>query len=318
MPARSKSQQRLFAMVHAYNKGEFHGSRSLRKRVADLSKHISDEDARHFAETKHDGLPERTEKKADSLSPAIFSRDVLSGHKPARVIRDSDGIVQVIGPRGNAADDALIVAEHEIVPLLARHMHVRPPSHPSDGDVRRMYDVIQADARLFRRLKALGLLDAVRAGRRIRNRIVHQPGYVPSQADTDRALRDYAEAGRKASSEKRAQLMMRPENIQVIYNKLPLGEYAETFANRSERRRSFLSHILTGAAIGTVVGGAGAGALGYGMSTYAGRDAGRPADVVRSAAREAGLRCGLWGASRGALAGAITGIGLGVLDRIRS
>lgn len=178
MPARSKSQQRLFAMVHAYNKGEFHGSRSLRKRVADLSKHISDEDARHFAKTKHDGLPERAEKKA--------------------------------------------------------------------------------------------------------------------------------------------QLAIRPENIQVIYNKLPLGEYAETFANRSERRRSFLSRILTGAAIGTVVGGAGAGALGYGMSTYAGRDTGRPADVVRAAANEAGLRCGLWGASRGALAGAITGIGIGVLDRIRS
>lgn len=63
MPAKSRSQQRLFAMVHAYNKGEFHGSRSLRSRVAALSRRISDEDARHFAETPHAGLPERKEEK---------------------------------------------------------------------------------------------------------------------------------------------------------------------------------------------------------------------------------------------------------------
>ena len=64
MPAVSKSQQRLFAMVHAHNKGEFHGSRSLRRKVTELAKHISDEDARHFAETPHKGLPERKEKRA--------------------------------------------------------------------------------------------------------------------------------------------------------------------------------------------------------------------------------------------------------------
>lgn len=59
MPARSKSQQRLFGMVHAYNKGEFHGPRGLRARLARLSKNISDEDASHFARTPHEGLPEK-------------------------------------------------------------------------------------------------------------------------------------------------------------------------------------------------------------------------------------------------------------------
>lgn len=58
MPAKSKSQQRLFGMVHAYNKGEFHGPRGLRARLARLSKHISDEDAKHFAQTPHKDLPE--------------------------------------------------------------------------------------------------------------------------------------------------------------------------------------------------------------------------------------------------------------------
>ena len=79
MPAKSKSQQRLFGMVHAYNKGEFHGSRSLRNRLAALSKHISDDDARHFAETKHKGLPETTTKEAQMVfSPTELERAYAS------------------------------------------------------------------------------------------------------------------------------------------------------------------------------------------------------------------------------------------------
>lgn len=58
MPAKSRSQQRLFGMVHAYNKGEFHGSLSLRKRIEGIASRISDEDAAHFAKTQHSGLPE--------------------------------------------------------------------------------------------------------------------------------------------------------------------------------------------------------------------------------------------------------------------
>lgn len=67
MPARSKSQQRLFGAVHAYNEGKFHGSRAFRQRVAALARHISAEDARHFAETPHDGLPEKKEKRAQVM-----------------------------------------------------------------------------------------------------------------------------------------------------------------------------------------------------------------------------------------------------------
>ena len=59
MPAKSKSQQRLFGMLHAYNKGELHGSKSLLRKMKSMSRHISDEDARHFAETPHNGLPEK-------------------------------------------------------------------------------------------------------------------------------------------------------------------------------------------------------------------------------------------------------------------
>lgn len=56
MPARSKSQQRLFGMVHAYQKGEL---KNVSKNIEDIAKHISEEDAEHFAKTKHKNLPEK-------------------------------------------------------------------------------------------------------------------------------------------------------------------------------------------------------------------------------------------------------------------
>jgi len=60
MPAVSESQQRLFGMVHAYQKGKL---KHAPKKIRDVAKHISKEDAKHFAETKHDGLPERKKRQ---------------------------------------------------------------------------------------------------------------------------------------------------------------------------------------------------------------------------------------------------------------
>ena len=61
MPARSKAQQRLFGMVHAYQKGKL---KNAPEEVKNIARSISDEDAEHFAKTKHKGLPE---KKAERL-----------------------------------------------------------------------------------------------------------------------------------------------------------------------------------------------------------------------------------------------------------
>lgn len=74
MPARSKSQQRLFGMLHAYNKGELECSKSLKAKLSNLSKHISDEDAEHFAKTKHEGLPE---KKAAAVTATTTTMATL-------------------------------------------------------------------------------------------------------------------------------------------------------------------------------------------------------------------------------------------------
>lgn len=85
--------------------------------------------------------------------------------------------------------------------------------YPTDADIRRMYNVIQADAGLTRRIAGLGfgnsgdayrkaaiklqimaLMNVLRDGKNIRNDIVHKPGYVPSEQTTDRALAEYEQA----------------------------------------------------------------------------------------------------------------------------
>lgn len=71
MPATSKSQQRLMGMVYAYKDGKLELDSltpSLAKKVKDIAdgtkkkKGISKKDAKHFATTKHKGLPEKVEE----------------------------------------------------------------------------------------------------------------------------------------------------------------------------------------------------------------------------------------------------------------
>lgn len=62
MPATSRSQQRLFGMIHAYQAGKLKGR--PRKKIKSLANRIDPESVKHFAETKHTELPE---KVADTL-----------------------------------------------------------------------------------------------------------------------------------------------------------------------------------------------------------------------------------------------------------
>ena len=59
MPAKSKSQQRLFGMVHACQKKGKCASEQIKK----IAKSISKKDAKDFAKTKHEGLPNKVKKK---------------------------------------------------------------------------------------------------------------------------------------------------------------------------------------------------------------------------------------------------------------
>lgn len=66
MPAKSKAQQRLFGMVHAYQKGELENPSEEIKNIAD---HISYKDAKKFAKTKHKKLPEKVDEAITHYNP---------------------------------------------------------------------------------------------------------------------------------------------------------------------------------------------------------------------------------------------------------
>ena len=58
----SKSQQRLFGMVHAYNKGDLKSGdvdEDLMNQIKKISKGMTKKDAKKMAKTKHDDLPEK-------------------------------------------------------------------------------------------------------------------------------------------------------------------------------------------------------------------------------------------------------------------
>lgn len=109
-------------------------------------------------------------------------------------------------------DDRVVV---KAIELLAKQ--AADTAYPTDADLRRMYDVVQADARLSKRIAGLGfsgksgdayrkaaiklgimeLIHLSKDGKQTRNSIVHTPGYIPSEQTTARALQEYANADSK-------------------------------------------------------------------------------------------------------------------------
>jgi len=61
MPAKSKAQQRLMGMVHAYHKGTL---QNPSEKVKEVAEGISDEDATDFAKTDSKDLPTKVDKEA--------------------------------------------------------------------------------------------------------------------------------------------------------------------------------------------------------------------------------------------------------------
>ena len=61
MPAKSKAQQRLFGMVHAYQKGELDNPSKTIKKIGD---NISFKKEKKFASTKHKKLPEKVDESS--------------------------------------------------------------------------------------------------------------------------------------------------------------------------------------------------------------------------------------------------------------
>lgn len=74
MPAKSKSQQRLFGLVRKCQKTGECDSPEIKK----VSKSISSKDAKKYASTKHEGLPEKKKKKAKTFKEWLEIRDTIS------------------------------------------------------------------------------------------------------------------------------------------------------------------------------------------------------------------------------------------------
>lgn len=117
MPATSKSQQRLMGMVHAYQKGRL---RKASKRIREIAAHISEEDAEHFAKTRHDGLPEKKkksdgeeEKKAFDLSFVMDRLEKLASGRKGESYFEGEGEVESFTPSKTEGHDEIVFRDRD-------------------------------------------------------------------------------------------------------------------------------------------------------------------------------------------------------------
>lgn len=80
MPAKSKAQRRLMGMVYAYKNGKL---KNAPKKIKEVAKHISDEDARDFAKTKTDKLPEKKAYCIDDMFVRGFVSRFMEAYRSA-------------------------------------------------------------------------------------------------------------------------------------------------------------------------------------------------------------------------------------------
>jgi len=85
MPATSRAQQKFFALVHGYQTGKIPADK-VSRRIKQVAKTISPEDAKKYASTKHAGLKQEIH---DILrSPAFVEetlREIVDTHTPAHI-----------------------------------------------------------------------------------------------------------------------------------------------------------------------------------------------------------------------------------------
>jgi hypothetical protein len=96
MPATSQSQQRLFGLLRAYQKGKApHAS----PQIKEMAKTITPKVAREFAATPHAGLPEKKENAAEKLAAEIEKSAAFLGGVYTSVM-DADPIDRCASVRG--------------------------------------------------------------------------------------------------------------------------------------------------------------------------------------------------------------------------
>lgn len=91
MPSKSKSQQRFFGMVRAYQKGDLKGG-EVGKKVKKAAKSMSKKDVKDFAKTKHKGLPNHVKKnkKTNENKMRVFNITEEQYREILRLLEDKN------------------------------------------------------------------------------------------------------------------------------------------------------------------------------------------------------------------------------------
>lgn len=140
MPAKSKAQQRLFGMVHAYQKGR-KGSERLSAKIKELASRVDPEDVEHFAKTKASTLPER--KDGNEGNGSKKAAEARTSDKPSQsdVVRARVGaLIRRIKSESDAAKDVtkarLLPGRH--VKKAAAILLLKSAANPIGGEGRLM------------------------------------------------------------------------------------------------------------------------------------------------------------------------------------
>lgn len=157
-------------------------------------------------------VPEITYEKDASMAALFDDRAVAVEQNTGKVLGGWPDFL----PKASGRAKKAILGKTVKKAGMNSHEEKAAASRPSKEDLWRMYDIMQADARLAKKVEGLGfgrsgdsyrkaaiklkvmeLARVVKDGKRIRNNIAHIPGYVPSRHDAERALRQYTEAEKK-------------------------------------------------------------------------------------------------------------------------
>jgi hypothetical protein len=77
MPAVSKAQQKFMGIVHAIQKGDAK-AKDFSKDARDAAKSMSKKDAKDFASTKHDGLPDHVKKEMKEMIREVLRETFMN------------------------------------------------------------------------------------------------------------------------------------------------------------------------------------------------------------------------------------------------
>lgn len=108
MPAVSKSQQRLFGMIHAYQTGKL---KKVPTKIKQVASNISMTSATHFAETKHKGLRNKVKKAGWYENYRKNEINKVNGHYSPEDFKSATGIDVKRGSHPDEAEDKQLTKE---------------------------------------------------------------------------------------------------------------------------------------------------------------------------------------------------------------